>query len=56
MNLNPYIYILYYQSNLIIFYPTPSVILIKLNISFVTEVLEQPGSETHEHNVVAILE
>ena len=27
-----------------------------MNISFVTEVLEQPGSETHEHNVVAIRE
>ena len=43
----------------IIFHPTPSVILIKWNVSFVTEVLargEQPGSKTHEHNVVAICE
>ena len=42
------------QIYLIIFHPTPTVILIKWSISFVMEVLEQPGSETHEHNVVAI--
>ena len=40
----------------IIFHPPPSVILIKWNISFVTEVLEQPGSETGENNIVAIRE
>ena len=41
---------------IITFNPTPSVILIKYNISIVTEELEQPGSETREHNVVAIRE
>ena len=41
---------------LIIFHPAPSVIFIKWNISFVTEVLEQPGSEACEHKIVAILE
>ena len=56
MNFNPYIYILYYQIHLIIFYPTPLVTLIKWNIVFVTEVLEQPGSETPVHNVVTICE
>ena len=56
MNFNPYIYILYYQSILLIYLPpTPSVILIKWNISFVTEVLGQPGL-IPEHNVVAIPE
>ena len=40
----------------IIFHQSLSVILIKWNISFVTEVLEQPGSETREHNVVALCE
>ena len=44
------------QIYLIIFHPTPSVILIKWNISSVTEVLEQPGGETCEHKVVAICE
>ena len=38
------------QIYLIIFHPTPSVILIKWNISFVTEVLEQPESKTRKHN------
>ena len=42
------------QIYLIIFHPTPSFIVIKWNISFVTELLEQPGSETWEHNVVAM--
>ena len=63
MNFNPYIYIQYYQSNLLnylppipVSHPSPSSILTKLNISFVTEVMEQPGSETHEHNAVAIRE
>ena len=57
MNFNPYIYILYYQSNFLNYLPPNSVIYhYKMNISFVTEVLEQPGSETHEHNVVAIRE
>ena len=36
----------------IIFDPTPLVILIKRNISFVTVVLDQSGSETREHNVL----
>ena len=44
------------QMSLIIFHPTPSAIHIKGNISFVTEVLEQPGGETREHNIVAIRE
>ena len=57
MNFNPYIYILYInQIYLIIFHPTPLVTLIKWNIVFVTEVLEQPGSETRVHNVVTIHE
>ena len=34
----------------------PLVTLIKWNIVFVTEVLEQPGSETPVHNVVTIHE
>ena len=34
------------QFYLIIFHATPSVILIKCNISFVMEVSEQPGSKT----------
>ena len=56
MNVNPYIYILYYQSKLNYRPPNLSVILIKSNISFVTEVLEQTGRETRKHNVVAIRE
>ena len=36
--------------------PLYIVILIKWNISFVTEVLEQPERETHKHNVVVIRE
>ena len=44
------------QNYLIIVHPTPSVMQIKWNISFVTGVLEQPGSETREHNIVAIRE
>ena len=57
MNFNPYIYILYYQSNFLNYLPpNPLVTLIKWNIVFVTEVLEQPGSETCVHNVVTIRE
>ena len=57
MYFNPYIYILYFKSYLLNYLPpNPSVILIKCNISFVTEVLEQPGSKTREHNIVAIRE
>ena len=55
MNLNPYIYILYYQSIYnIFFHPNPLVTLIKWNIVFVMEVLEQPGNETLVHNVERI--
>ena len=55
MNFNPYIYILIIkQIYLIIFHPTPSVILTHWNISFEREVLEQPVHETREHTVVAI--
>ena len=39
-----------------ILHPTPLVILIKWNIVFATEVLEQPGSETCVHNVVTVRE
>ena len=45
-----------YDLDLIIFDPTPLVTLMKRNIVFVTEVLEQPGSETRVHYVVTILE
>ena len=40
------------QIYLIIIHPNPQVILIKRNILSVTEVLEQPGSETSVHNVL----
>ena len=40
----------------IIFHPALSDILIKFNISFVTEGLEQPVGKTREHNVVVIRE
>ena len=57
MNFNPYIYILYYQTNLLNYLPlNPLVTLIKWNIAFLTEVLEQPGSETRVYNVVTIRE
>ena len=55
MNFNPYIYIIN-QIYLIIFHQTPLVTLIKWNIVYVTEVLEQPGIETHAHNAVTICE
>ena len=44
------------QIYLIIFHPKSLVILEKWNILFVTEVLEQPASESPVHNVVAIHE
>ena len=48
MNFNPlFTFYSINQIYLIIFHPTASVILIKRNISFVMEVLEQPGRETH---------
>ena len=57
MNFNPYIYILYTQSNLQYYLPpNPLVTLIKRNIVFVIEILEQPGSETRVHNVVTTRE
>ena len=40
----------------IFFHPALSDILIKFNISFVTEGLEQPVGKTREHNVVVIRE
>ena len=56
MNFKPYIYILYYQSNLLNYLPhNPSVTLIKC-YSFVTELLEQPGSESRRQIVLAIRE
>ena len=39
------------QILLIFFHQPPLVILIEWTISFVTEVFEQPRSETREHNV-----
>ena len=59
MNFNLYIYILYmyHQSNLLNFLPpTLLVTLLKRNIVFVREVLEQPGSKTRVYNVVTIHE
>ena len=57
LNFNPYIYILYYQSNILIYHPLKFVSYPwKWNILFVTEVLEQPANESSVHNVVAIRE
>ena len=53
MNFNPYIYILYYQSNLF-YYLSPYRICYPYKMKY--SMLEQPGRETHEHNVVAICE
>ena len=50
MNFNPYIYILYYQSNLF-YYLSPYRISYPYKMKY--SMLEQPGRETHEHNVVA---
>ena len=44
------------QKYLIIFDPNSLVILEKLNILYVTEVLEQPANESPVHNVLAIRE
>ena len=53
----PYIYILYYQSNLPIYLsPKPASYPYKRNILFVMEVLEQPGRETCVHNILVISE
>ena len=55
-----YIYILYYQSNLLNYLPpnpaSYKCTLIKWNILLVTEMLEQLGIETRVHNVVTIRE
>ena len=57
MNFNPYINSLYYQPIcLIIFHPTSLVTLIKWNIVYVMEMLEQPGGKTPVHNFVTIRE
>ena len=40
----------------IIFHPAPLVTLIKWNIVFVKEMLEQPGSETRVHSLVTLRE
>ena len=58
LNFNPYIYILYYQSNiyLTIFHTNLLVILVKWNILFVTKVFEQPANKSPVHNVEAICE
>ena len=53
LHFNPYIYILYYLSNI---HPNSLVFLEKWNILFITEVLEQPVNEIPVHNVVAIHE
>ena len=55
MNFNPYIYILYYQSNLLN-YLSPSPASYPYMMKFITEVLEQPRSETRVHNIVTIRE
>ena len=45
---NPYTYILYYQSNLRNYLQSSPVSYpYKINVSFATEVLKQPGSEIH---------
>ena len=41
---------------LIIFHPNSLVILEKLNLLYLTEVLEQPGNESPAHKVVSICE
>ena len=51
INFNPYIYILYYQSNLLNYLPPNPYIY-----SHEMGVFEQPGSETRENNVVTISE
>ena len=57
MNFNPYIYILYYQSNLLIHLPpNPVSCPYKMKYLICNEVLEQLERETREHNVVAIRE
>ena len=57
MNFSPYIYILYYQSNVLNYLPPePFSFLIKWNISFVREVLEQPGRKNREHNIIVVRE
>ena len=57
MNFNPILtFYIINQIYLTIFHPTPSAIIIKWYFSFAMEVLEQPGSETLWHNVVAICE
>ena len=49
------IYVLYYQSNWLNYLP-PNLVsyILKWNISFVTEVLEQPGRKICGHNVMAL--
>ena len=58
MKFNPYVQSFYIidQIYLIILHPTPLVTLIKWNIVFVREVLEQTGSETCIHKTVTICE
>ena len=57
MNFNPYIYILYYQSNLLNYLPpSPVSYPYKTKYFICKEVLGQQGSETHEHNVMAMCE
>ena len=57
MDFNPYVYILYYQSNLQYYLPQNAASYPNnWNIVFVMEVLEQPGSETCVHNVATIRE
>ena len=41
---------------LTIFHQSPLLIIIKRSISFLLELLKQPGSETREHNFVVIRE
>ena len=55
MSFNLLIYILYYQSNLRnYFQPNPASCPYKMEYCILTEVLEQPGSDTPVLNVVTI--
>ena len=57
MNSNPYIYILYYQSNLLNdLPPKPISYPYKMKYFICNGGVGTPGSETCEHNVMAICE
>ena len=56
MNVNPHIYIPFYQSNLLKYLPPTPVSYSNMKYFNCNRGLEQPGSKTCEHNVVAICE